>query len=882
MSRAPQIIVAALALGIAALPRAAAAEEPAPFTPPVLLEPAEPVYPERALAERVEAEVVLDVDIDDQGQVEGVAVTAPAQPTGYGFDEAAIEAASRLAFEPAREGDLPVPVRISYRYRFVLPAAAAAASDSAADAAQSKVERPARPKVVNFEGRLLERGTRLPLAGVVVVVFRGKGDATEAYQAPTDAEGAFSFSDLGAGDWRVYAEPDGYFPLRAVERIAAGEKTEAKYFVEKGNYNPYDVVIQGERVRKEVSRTTLTVAEIEKVPGTFGDVLAVIRNLPGVARTSLASGDIVVRGSSPEDTQVFIDGVTVPIIYHFGGLRSVVPLGMLERIDFYPGNFSSYYGRATGGVVDVALKDLAPEKIGGELDVNLFDASLYLEAPIGDKAAIAIGARRSYIDAVLNLAVPDDAPASIITAPRYYDYQLLAAFRPARAHELKLFFFGSDDELRVLFDNPTEFSPEIRSGDARTSTTFYRTVLQHRWVPDRRVENEIKIAAGRNWLFAGLGDQLYLDLNTYVAQIRDTLRVELTDGIALRTGLDYLLTKTDARFKLPQSTKEGEVMGRPDLDTVRFTDASGTVFHSVGAFFEIEALVLERLLLVPGVRFDYFSRLDETALAPRLTARLAIDDEWTVKGGVGLYHQEPSFDETDAVFGNPGLHLESAVHTSAGVEFRPLPQLTLDATVFYKSLENLVSRTDETVVRDGAIAPLNYNNGGVGRAYGLELLVRHELTNHFTGWIGYTLSRAERRDYGARDYRLFDFDQTHILTVLGTYELPRNWSIGARWRLVSGRLTTPRTGAVYNVDDGAYEATYGAVNSERMPPFHQLDIRVDKKWIFDNWVLTAYLDVQNVYNRANPEGYSYNYDSSERRVRQGLPIIPVIGIQGEF
>ena len=118
--------------------------------------------------------------------------------------------------------------------------------------------------------------------------------------------------------------------------------------------------------------------------------------------------------------------------------------------------------------------------------------------------------------------------------------------------------------------------------------------------------------------------------------------------------------------------------------------------------------------------------------------------------------------------------------------------------------------------------------------------------------------------------------------MLGTYNLPRNWSLGFRWRLVSGNPSTPRDGAVYVVDDGTYAPVPGERNSERMPPFHQLDLRVDKRWILDNWMLTAYLDLQNVYNRANPVGYSYNFDSTERRTSQSLPIIPIIGLKGEF
>lgn len=860
--------------------------EQVPFTPPTLVAGGEAEYPARALEEGVEADVVLEIDIDDTGQVEGVSVLVPAQPEGYGFDEAATEAAMMFEFEPAMEGETPVPVRITYRYRFELGVETdpddevGDEGDGEADEAADSGE--AAAPVINFSGELRERGTRLPVIGAVVVVFRGEGEEVTGFEAVTDEEGRFSFYDLAAGDWRVLSEPAGYFPLRTTERVDEGERVDAVYLIERGSYNPFDVLVEGERVRKEVSRTSIEVEEIERVPGTFGDVLAVVQNLPGVARTGPLGGNIVVRGSSPEDTQVFVDGINVPIIYHFGGLRSVIPLGMLEGIDFYPGNFSAQYSRATGGIIDVRLKDLAPEKVGGYLDLNLIDAGAYIEAPIGEKVAIAVAARRSYIDSFLGAVVPDDAPVNLVTAPRYYDYQLLATFRPTSSHDISAFVFGSDDELKVLFDNPADLSADFRATDATTSTSFYRSVLQWRFTPDERFSNDLRISGGRNWIYFGIGDQFYLDLDNYVAQVRDNLRLSLSDDIAISTGVDYLMSKTDARIKFPPIAKEGEVSGRPDLDNSQYTAGKGQMFHSVGGFLEVEARVFDRLQLVPGVRFDHFSRVDQNALAPRFNARLDITDRWTVKGGVGLFYQEPSFDETNEVFGNPDLGLEKAVHYSAGVEFKPLDHLTLDVTGFYKDLDNLVSRTEETEIVDGEISPIVYNNGGVGRVYGLELLLRHDFANNFSGWVSYTLSRAERQDQGSNEWRLFDYDQTHILTVLGTYHLPKNWSIGMRWRLVSGSPYTPRTGSVYVVDDGVYEPTYAASNSERLPAFHQLDIRIDKRWVFDNWMLTAYLDLQNAYNQSNITGYSYNYDSSQKRARQSLPILPVIGLKGEF
>ena len=164
----------------------------------------------------------------------------------------------------------------------------------------------------------------------------------------------------------------------------------------------------------------------------------------------------------------------------------------------------------------------------------------------------------------------------------------------------------------------------------------------------------------------------------------------------------------------------------------------------------------------------------------------------------------------------------------------------------------------------------------------MELLVRHEFANRFFGWITYTLSRAERLDPGESDYRLFDFDQTHILTLVGSYQLPRNWEVAARWRYVTGSPTTPFDGGVFNVDTYEYEPVPGKVNSARFEDFHQLDLRVDKRWIYDTWKLNLYLDVQNLYNRSNVEGYQYNFDYSERVPSQGLPILPILGIKGEF
>jgi hypothetical protein len=142
--------------------------------------------------------------------------------------------------------------------------------------------------------------------------------------------------------------------------------------------------------------------------------------------------------------------------------------------------------------------------------------------------------------------------------------------------------------------------------------------------------------------------------------------------------------------------------------------------------------------------------------------------------------------------------------------------------------------------------------------------------------------RSERIDADASSYRLFDLDQTHNLTLVAQYRLSQTWEIGARFRFVTGSPQTPYVDATYDSDADTYVPVAGAINSKRLGDFHQLDLRVDKHWIFDTWRLTTYLDIQNVYNRVNPEETSYNYIYTQTKSQGGLPIIPSFGVRGEF
>ena len=167
-------------------------------------------------------------------------------------------------------------------------------------------------------------------------------------------------------------------------------------------------------------------------------------------------------------------------------------------------------------------------------------------------------------------------------------------------------------------------------------------------------------------------------------------------------------------------------------------------------------------------------------------------------------------------------------------------------------------------------------SGSTTRNYGLELLIRKPLTRRLYGWVAYTLMRSDitiepRGDAPGGTFPA-DFDQRHNLAVVASYKLPRNWQIGGRFRLVSGSPYTPVLGSLQY--DGSFIPIDGEVNSARFPPFHQLDLRVDRRWIHQRLSVTTYLDVQNVYNRANVEALSTTMIMRARPAASGCRSFP--------
>jgi hypothetical protein len=484
--------------------------------------------------------------------------------------------------------------------------------------------------------------------------------------------------------------------------------------------------------------------------------------------------------------------------------------------------------------------------------------------------------------------VLEEAGSSVTSAPVYYDYQLIAE-RKVGDSRTSFRFYGSDDRLELIITDPFAQDPAF-GGNLRFGASFMRLQAVHETELNSKVSLATTLSVGKDSADFVVGS-FFFNQVVYPISWRYELGFKLFERAKLNLGTDFLAAPFDVNVRLPPPPRPGEpnpgpFTTRPALET----GDEGTAFRPA-AYAELELQPTDRLRVVPGIRFDYARDSGQGDFSPRLNGRYdlvegAAPDEpdrkrTTLKGGVGVFYQPPQFQETDAVFGTPGLESNRWIHYALGVEQELTRQVEASVEGFYKDLTQAVSR-------NAAVGSVYlYNNLGEGYVVGLETLLKYKPDERFFGWLAYTLSRSVVQDGPDSPEYLFQYDQTHNLTVLGSYRLGRGWEFGARFRLVSGPLTTPVVGspslpALYAADAGAYGPLEGRTFSERLPFFHQLDIRIDKRWQIKNARVSAYLDLQNVYNNAAAEGLVYSYDFSKSQYQTGVPILPSLGMRVEI
>jgi TonB family protein len=807
----------------------------------VVVEAVPPVFPLGALEAGIEATVVLEVLVSADGRVADATVFTPAEGEfAEAFNLAAVHAIRGFRFSPATdEGGAPVDAVIRYALRFVATQAPA----------------------LSVEGMIREAGTRVPMVGVEV---RAIGPDQALRIAESDEEGRWQFAGLPEGEWQITVTAQGLETDTAILTVTTGKIASVTLYADRSRPweggADYEITVIGTRPAPEVTERVLGPTELRYLPGTNGDVIKVIQNLPGVARAPLGIGQLLVRGTSPEDSTYFIDGTEIPIVFHFAGLATVVNGDTLQEVSLLPGNYSARYGRQLGGVVDLRTRQSLPDRDHAYISIDLYQTTAFFETRINDRTALSFSGRRSYIDAILN-PVLDGIDLGGVQAPRYYDGQLRLQTERSSGGMVSMLLFGSDDSFRVLDDGQSElFGLHI---------AFLKGQLN--WTePVGRWTAETSLISGPEIQTFAIGEDNEAYEQPWTCGFRHEWRLSPDDGeIGWRIGTDVAGGRYRWLF---------------DVEGFSPVDRGDTAWLAPGLYVEptFDSGAFE---LTPGLRFDGLvsDHNDLVALDPRVSARYKASDTLGFDGGFGQYSQFPTFRQSSE---NPDLVESDAIQTSLGFDWAFHPSWTLEVTGFENHLRGLVVGREDAFAFFTGPPPFGpqdtegYLNDGLGHAVGVETLLKLQ-TERTVGWVAATFQEATRTDrYGVESK--FTYDQPIVLTALASHQLPKRWRLGGRVRYGSGNPYTPVRNRLWDLDSRTWIPIYGATDSDRLPPYWQVDFRFDKEWVYRLWKLTFYLDLQNVTNRQNVEVIAWTADYSAEAPILGLPIIPAFGLRGEW
>ena len=719
----------------------------------------------------------------------------------------------------------------------------------------------------SIDGTVYSRITDRPLVGATVEIIE-----TEQ-RIKTDENGKFNIPDIPAGKYTISISYPNYDTTERTSIVVENGKTlTPNIFVNFQEYELEKVEVSTKRQPKTVTKKSIKSKEITRLPGTAGDALRALPAIPGIGVANDFSGALYIRGGSDEDNLYYFDRVPVGYPYHFGGLVSSLSSEIIDRIDVYAGGYGAEYGVDSQAVIDIYSQDNSPENLRGKLNLNLLYSEGLLQGKIGEKGYWYAAGRRSYID--LFIGSLSFATGSITAFPRFWDYQLKAGYDLNEKHQLFLNLFASGDKFALKLDGDN-IDEDFR-GDTSFESGFEGGGFHLRSTLTDKLTSYLSLTRS-NFLFdVNFGPAISLNIDAPTYTLREDLAYELSPRHRIESGLIVGLEPGEVSGTFTRIPDEGEV----EYD-IRFEEKVNIDEYTRGQ--RIETYLQDRYILLPfisvvyGIRLDYFNRIDQLSLQPRGSIQIELPNSSELQFSYGIYNQTPIPAQLSTNVGNPNLKSSHASHYIIELKRQLSQDTEIKMAAYYKDLANLVT-SDESVV---------FLNQGVGYAQGTEIFLRHQSGEKFFGWLSYAYALSKRRDRIDEPYRYYSFDQTHVATLAASYNLTPTWEFGMKWQYRTGNPYTPVVDAnripdPRNFGRIIYTPIYGEKNSERLPSYHRLDIRISKVFQFNSWDLGIFIELLNAYNRKNLLDYRYEDDYKTKSPINQLPIIPYLGITAAF
>ena len=674
------------------------------------------------------------------------------------------------------------------------------------------------------------------------------------------------------------------------------------------DYRIEEVMIIGEEKKlvtyaEKTSQISLRPAQIDILPNLGErDIFRTLQLMPGVSSGNETSSGLHVRGGTPDQNLILLDGFTVYHVDHFYGFLSAFNADAIKDVQLYKGGFESKYGSKISSVMELTGKTGNTKKTSGGVSISALSGSVHLELPVSDKLNLFVSGRRSYTDFIqsglynkindmYNSSTETEAMggrfARFSTEPKFYFYDLNAktTYKPNQKDIITLSFYNGKDVL----DKTSDASAML--GRFGSSSDNYNM-------------NRVDVLNWGNWGTSAKWSRQWTDKfysNTTLAfsnyfSERDNYRertvvnedgstaVTINGSVEDNNILDFTL-RSDNEYRLTQSNtlEFGLQTSYMDVayyytqnDTLDLIDAR-TQGITLAAYLQDKIYIKDKITLVYGLRSTYYNLTNRAYLEPRASVNYKLNDRWSLKASWGKYFQYTNQVVRENVLeGNRDFWLladdemipvSSAYHYIAGISYET-PRYLVDVEVFYKPMQGLAEYTlrNETLrsVTTSSL-PDNFYEGS-GTAKGFEVLLQKKFGS-YTGWLGYTYSRVTHQFEELNNGNPYTsmYDQPHEVNFVNTYQWG-NWVLGATF--------VYNTGQTYTAPVGAYQLTLldgtvadyihvGEKNAFRLPAYHRLDLSVTYRFTIGQTKNNLGVSIFNVYGRDNVWYREFDVEDNE-------------------
>ena len=642
---------------------------------------------------------------------------------------------------------------------------------------------------------------------------------------------------------------------------------------------------------------------IDLFPLIDNDVFRAAHIFPGVIANDF-SARFNLRGGEKDEIVVRLDGMELFEPYHlqdFGGAISIIDLGVVRRADLLMGGFPAEYGDKMSGVFDIATKTGNRDKFAMNLGIDLINAHALLEGPLSDKGSWLISARRGYVDLILALMDADED-----LRPQYADLYSKIAYDLTDKDKLTF------NALYAWDDNFIDADNDADDLDSTYQNAMFWTKWRHFYSEsvwsDLFIFNSLTTRDRRAGHYDTLGRSVGRIYNSVDKRdfgflgAKGELTARLGETHTVQGGLEWRWSRVEYDYvvRRRQQITSQFILSRCPLCTF------GTSTEIDGSGSEIKGYLQDEWQLHPKLALNIGGRyllqnyrrndIQKYEISPRIALAVKPIENLTLRAAWGLYHQPIDLMtipvETFVIdVGRAGR----AIHYIIGAEYASGKNFMVRAEGYYKALTNLAGQIQDFGRQAQIIAPTDS-----GYATGFDLFGMYALSDRLTGSVGYAFSIAKARDedlmydrplFGEEFYR--DFDQRYTIALNGSYQITSRWHLHLSWRFHTGNPTTPleHTLVRYSDDYAECERGFGEYNTDRLPPYHSLDLRLTKVSEYKSWTLNWYVQILNLYNRSNVHERAFSEVRDE--TTGGLigcevsdeplfPILPTLGVSATF